>query len=198
MHQRKSLPLLLAICFLLFAPAHAETDKRAVALIEAARAQIGVTRIYDGAYTRLSYPNGDVAPERGVCSDVIIRAYRQAFGHDLQQEIHRDMEKAFSAYPRHWGLKTTDTNIDHRRVPNLQTFFTRRGTKLQNSAPNDYRPGDLVTQTVAERLPHIVIVSDKRSADGRRYLVIHNIGAGVQEEDSLFEFPVTGHYRYFP
>ncbi|MDR1890263.1 MAG: DUF1287 domain-containing protein [Zoogloeaceae bacterium] len=190
--------LLLTICVLLLPAAHAETDPRAIALIKAARAQIGVTRIYDGSYTRLSYPNGDVAPERGVCSDVIIRAYRQAFGHDLQQEIHRDMKQAFSAYPRHWGLKTTDANIDHRRVPNLQTFFTRHGARLQNKSAPDYRPGDLVTQTVAERLPHIVIVSDKRSADGQRYLVIHNIGAGAQEEDSLFKFPITGHYRYFP
>ncbi|GHT85207.1 DUF1287 domain-containing protein [Betaproteobacteria bacterium] len=199
MDKRNSLRLLLAIVGFLFLPfAHAETDQRAAALISTARAQIGVTRIYDGAYKWIPYPNGDITPERGVCSDVIIRAYRQAFGHDLQQEIHQDMEKSFSTYPHHWGLKTTDTNIDHRRVPNLQTFFTRRGAKLHHSARNDYRPGDLVTQTVAGRLPHIVIVSDKRSADRQRYLVIHNIGAGVQEEDSLFEFPVTGHYRYFP
>jgi uncharacterized protein YijF (DUF1287 family) len=187
---------------LLLSAAHAQTDdrvdRRASALIAAARSQIGVTRVYDGAYARLAYPNGDVAPERGVCSDVVIRAYRQAFGHDLQQALHQDMKKSFSAYPRHWGLKTPDANIDHRRVPNLQTFFTRQGAKLQSHAPKDYRPGDLVTQTVAERLPHILIVSDKRSKDGQRYLVIHNIGAGAQEEDRLFEFPITGHYRYFP
>lgn len=108
------------------------------------------------------------------------------------------MKKSFSAYPRHWGLKKPDPNIDHRRVPNLQTFFTRQGAKLQNSATQDYRPGDLVTQTIAERLPHILIVSDKRSTDGQRYLVIHNIGAGAREEDRLFEFPITGHFRYFP
>ncbi|GHT90335.1 hypothetical protein FACS1894101_2730 [Betaproteobacteria bacterium] len=129
---------------------------------------------------------------------MVIRAYRQAFGHDLQQALHQDMKKSFSAYPRHWGLKKPDPNIDHRRVPNLQTFFTRQGAKLQNSATQDYRPGDLVTQTIAERLPHILIVSDKRSTDGQRYLVIHNIGAGAREEDRLFEFPITGHFRYFP
>ena len=195
MTKRNPFFLLLAFCWLFVASAHAEPDKRAAALIKAARSQIGVTLFYNGDYARLAYPNGDVPMERGVCSDVVIRAYRKAFAHDLQQEVHRDMAKSFSAYPRHWGLKTTDTNIDHRRVPNLQSFFTRQGAKLQNS---DYRPGDVVTQIVAGRLPHIVIVSDKRSADGQRYLVIHNIGAGAQEEDTLLKFPISGHYRYFP
>jgi uncharacterized protein YijF (DUF1287 family) len=193
----------LALCFLLLAPAHAQTGganerERARALVEAARAQIGVTRVYDGSYARIAAQNGDIGMERGVCSDVIIRAYRQAFRHDLQTAVHQDMEKAFSAYPQRWGLKKPDSNIDHRRVPNLQVFLTRRGAKLQNSTAKDFRPGDLVTQTVAGRLPHIVIVSDKRSADKQRYLVIHNIGAGTQEEDTLTAFPITGHYRYLP
>ncbi|MDR2637545.1 MAG: DUF1287 domain-containing protein [Zoogloeaceae bacterium] len=187
---------LLAACLFLASPAHAGPDQRALALVDAARAQIGVTRFYDGGYQRLDWPNGDVDVERGVCSDVVIRAYRQAFQHDLQVAVHQDMKRAFSAYPRRWGLKTPDRNIDHRRVPNLQVFLTRRGAKLE--AEEAFRPGDLVTQTVAGHLPHIVIVSDKQSADGKRYLVIHNIGAGTVEEDTLLTFPITGHYRYFP
>ncbi|MDR0717049.1 MAG: DUF1287 domain-containing protein [Azoarcus sp.] len=189
------LSALLAVCALFSAPARAEPDKRALALIEAARAQIGVTRIYDSGYQRLAWPNGDVDMARGVCSDVVIRAYRRAFRHDLQVAVHQDMKRAFSAYPKLWGLKRPDPNIDHRRVLNLRVFFARRGAELQGK---DFQPGDLVTQNVDGRLPHIVIVSDKRSKDGKRYLVIHNIGAGTQEEDSLAAYPVTGHYRYFP
>jgi uncharacterized protein YijF (DUF1287 family) len=180
---------------LLSSLARADPDPRATALVEAARAQIGVTLEYDGSYQRLAWPGGDVDRTRGVCSDVVIRAYRQAFRHDLQVAVHQDMKRAFSAYPKLWGLKAPDRHIDHRRVPNLQVFFTRRGAKL---GTEDFLPGDLVTQTVAGRLPHIAIVSDKQSADGRRYLLIHNIGAGAREEDTLLAYPVTGHYRYFP
>ncbi len=172
---------------------------RAASLVSAARAQIGVTRFYDGAYAKLSYPNGDVAQERGVCTDVVIRAYRKAFGYDLQKAVHQDMASHFSAYPKFWGSKAVDANIDHRRVPNLQAFFSRRHARLEVSdAPDAYLPGDLVTQMVSGRLPHIVIVSDRRSADGRRPLIIHNIGAGAKEEDGLFGHPITGHYRYLP
>lgn len=173
----------------------AQPQTQATALIEAARAQINVTRFYDGSYQRLTYPGGDVDIERGVCTDAIIRAYRQALEHDLQQAVHEDMRNAFSRYPNLWGLKQPDRNIDHRRVPNLQTFFNRRGAKLSGQ---DYQPGDLVTQMINGKLPHIVIVSDKLNKDRTRYLVIHNIGNGAQEEDVLNVFPVTGHYRYFP
>ncbi len=175
------------------------TSPKAAKLILAARTQIDVTRFYDGAYVNLAYPNGDVLEERGVCTDVIIRAYRKAFGLDLQKAVHEDMTAHFSVYPKTWGLKTTDANIDHRRVPNLQTFFKRRRAQLQVSDEiSNYRPGDLVTQMIGGKLPHIVIVSDKRSPDGKRPLVIHNIGSGTQEEDSLFSYPITGHYRYLP
>jgi uncharacterized protein len=166
------------------------------ALIKAAQAQIGKTVHYDPAYVSLKYPGGDVPEERGVCTDVVIRAMRTAWSADLQKLVHEDMAANFSAYPKKWGLSRTDRNIDHRRVPNLQTFFKRKGLSLpvtQNAA--DYQPGDLVTCTVAGKLPHIMIVSDKRTPDGRPY-IIHNIGQGTREEDRLFEFPLTGHYRW--
>ena len=167
-------------------------------LLAAARAQIGVTVEYDPAYVKLAYPGGDVPADRGVCTDVVIRAMRKA-GVDLQKELHEDMVRDFSSYPKQWGLKSPDANIDHRRVPNLMTFFARHGKKLpvtQDAA--DYRPGDLVTCLVARNLPHIMVVSGKVSpADPKRHLIIHNIGDGAQEEDRLFEFPITGHFRYF-
>lgn len=161
-----------------------------------ARQQIGVTTEYDPAYVSLSYPGGDVPQDRGVCTDVVIRAMRQLH-FDLQKEVHEDMKKNFSAYPsrKNWGLKRTDKNIDHRRVPNLRTFFTRKGWSVPVSQkPADYLPGDLVTCTVAGSLPHIMIVSDRKNKDGVP-LIIHNIGNGTQEEDDLFTFPITGHYR---
>lgn len=166
----------------------------ALTLPEAARQQIGVTVEYDPAYVLLPYPGGDVPQDRGVCTDVVIRALR-LLGLDLQQAVHEDMKAHFAAYPKLWGLKRPDKNIDHRRVPNLQTYFTRRGWKLPlTHAPEDYRAGDLVTCLVADTLPHIMVVSDRKSADGTP-LIIHNIGRGTQEEDALFAFPLTGHYR---
>ena len=164
-------------------------------LVAAARTQIGVTVKYDGKYEKLAYPGGDVPLERGVCTDVLIRAYRK-LGIDLQKLVHEDMTKAWSAYPRLWQLKGTDPNIDHRRVPNLQAYFTRHGTSLgASSKAGDYLPGDIVTWSVPPRLPHIGIVSTEKSAQGTP-LVKHNIGAGTQLEDMLFAFPITGHYRY--
>ncbi len=163
-------------------------------LPELARRQIGVTVEYDPAYVSLEYPGGDVPEERGVCTDVVIRALR-LLNFDLQKEVHEDMKRHFSAYPGRWGLKGPDKNIDHRRVPNLQTFFKRRGWQLpvtQNAA--DYKPGDLVTCLLGDYLPHIMIVSDRKSEAGTP-LIIHNIGAGTEEEDCLFAFPMTGHYR---
>lgn len=165
-----------------------------VALVEAARAQIGVTTRYDGAYRKLEYPGGDVPEELGVCTDVVIRAYR-ALGADLQVLVHEDMKSHFGEYPKNWGLKRTDRNIDHRRVPNLRTFFKRHGTSLSPSKKaNDYLPGDLVTWRLSSGLPHIGVVSDA-SKEGRP-LIVHNIGAGVVEDDVLFAFTVTGHYRF--
>lgn len=164
-------------------------------LIEDARAQIGVTISYDPAYRRLAFPMGDVDPSTGVCTDVVIRAYRQQ-GLDLQALVHQDMKKDFDSYPKRWGLKTPDRNIDHRRVPNLQTFFSRHGTTLPVSRlPDAYRPGDIVTWMLPGNLPHIGIVSSRKTARGVP-LIIHNIGRGTQEEDILFAYPVTGHYRY--
>jgi uncharacterized protein YijF (DUF1287 family) len=164
-------------------------------VVAAARAQIGVTTTYDPSYVGLSYPNGDVPIERGVCTDVVVRALRTAHGFDLQQVVHTDMRSNFSAYPTSWGLSRPDKNIDHRRVPNLRRYLERRGFSLPVSAdPTDYRPGDLVTCSVPPHLPHIMIVSDRRTRAGVP-LVIHNIGAGTAEEDRLFDFEITGHYR---
>lgn len=163
-------------------------------LPELARRQIGVTVEYDPAYVSLEYPGGDVPEERGVCTDVVIRALR-LLNFDLQKEVHEDMKRHFSAYPGRWGLKGPDKNIDHRRVPNLQTFFKRRGWQLPvTQTAADYKPGDLVTCLLGDYLPHIMIVSDRKSEAGTP-LIIHNIGAGTEEEDCLFAFPMTGHYR---
>jgi len=167
-------------------------------LLQGAEAQIGKTLSYDPNYRKLDYPNGDVPLKTGVCTDVVIRAFR-AVDLDLQVLVHKDMRKAFSKYPNHWGLKTTDRNIDHRRVYNLQTFFKRQGVALPISQnPNDYLPGDLVTWMVSpENLPHIGIVARQKTRDSKRWLIIHNIGRGAQKEDILFKYKITGHYRYF-
>ncbi len=154
---------------------------------------------YEGAYVRIQYPGGDVPANTGVCTDVIIRSYR-AVGIDLQQQVHEDMRDHFGAYPsrRIWGLTRPDSNIDHRRVPNLQTFFARHGMSLPISdTAEDYRPGDLVTWMVAGNRPHIGIVVNQRGRSGR-YMIVHNIGAGPRLEDMMFEYPITGHYRYLP
>ncbi len=151
---------------------------------------------YDGSYRKIPYPGGDVPDNIGVCTDVIVRAYR-AVGIDLQKEVHQDMKAHFALYPKKWGLRQPDTNIDHRRVPNLQVFFSRKGQKLlANQKPETYRPGDLVTWTIPGNLPHIGLVIDRYSADGKRPLIVHNIGKGPQIEDILFTYPITGHYRY--
>jgi uncharacterized protein YijF (DUF1287 family) len=166
------------------------------ALIDAARKQTQGRVVYDGSYVRLAYPMGDVPADRGVCTDVIIRAYR-AVGIDLQQLVHEDMRADFAAYPRHWGLTRPDSSIDHRRVPNLQTFFTRQGARIRGaSTAADYQPGDLVTWMLPGNLPHIGFVSDRRDEPSGRPLIIHNIGAGPVEDDILFDYPITGHYRF--
>jgi uncharacterized protein len=165
-------------------------------LVSAARSQVGVTLSYDPAYSRLSFPGGDVARIKGVCTDVVIRAYRDAFGVDLQALVNADMKRNFGAYPKRWGLRGTDRNIDHRRVPNLQTFLARQGAKLDiPTARTGWRAGDIVTSLVGGTLPHIGIVSDRTGASGN-LLVIHNIGAGTREEDALFNHRITGRYRW--
>ena len=165
------------------------------ALVEAAREQIGVTVSYDPAYRRLDYPGGDVPAERGVCTDVIVRAYRR-LGVDLQVLVHEDMSAAFEAYPPFWGLSRPDRNIDHRRVPNLAVFFARHGEALGTAGPAaEFAAGDVVTWRLDSGLPHIGIVSDRRNAAGVP-LVIHNIGRGVMQEDVLLAYEVTGRYRY--
>ena len=176
--------------------AHAQPASRAKRLVAAARGQVGVTLTYDPTYSRLGFPMGDVPRDKGVCTDVLIRAYRDAFGMDLQALVNADMKRVFGAYPRRWGLARPDSNIDHRRVPNLQTFLSRKGAARPVSGNAiDWAPGDIFTSMIGGRLPHTGIVSDRRGAGGRP-LVIHNIGRGAQEEDALFAYPLTGHYRW--
>jgi uncharacterized protein YijF (DUF1287 family) len=169
---------------------------RAKQLIAAARWQVGVTLVYDPNYTRLGYPGGDVPRSKGVCTDVVVRAYRDAFAIDLQREVHEDMAANFSSYPRRWGLAGADSNIDHRRVPNLETFWARQASRLpipEHAA--EWQPGDLFTLLIDGRLPHTGIVSDKLATNGNP-LVIHNIGAGAREEDALFAYQLTGRFRW--
>jgi uncharacterized protein YijF (DUF1287 family) len=166
-------------------------------LVEAAESQIGVTLAYDPAYRKIAYPGGDVPRAIGVCTDVIVRAYRDGLGVDLQQRVHEDMKQAFSAYPKLWGLASADSNIDHRRVPNLRTFFERQGAALPVSSDGaDYRPGDVVSQKLPDGRPHIGIVSARLNGAGTAPLVIHNIGRGAREEDVLFAYEITGRYRF--
>jgi uncharacterized protein len=175
--------------------ATAPASPKAAQLIAAARKQIGVTVNYDPAYTSLAFPGGDVPRSRGVCTDVVIRAYRDAFGVDLQALVNADMKSNFAAYPKIWGLKSADKNIDHRRVPNLQVFLKRSNAALVlSNDPSDWQPGDIFTSLVGGRLPHIGIVSNRKS--GRTPLAIHNIGSGTREEDVLFAHKLTGHYRW--
>ncbi len=185
----------------------AQSATLAQRLNSAALERLASNVTYDPAYVSIKYPMGDVPAHTGVCSDVIIRSYR-AVGLDLQELVHKDMRRAFGKYPKRWGLKRTDKNIDHRRVANLRVFFTRHGKALKISAKAaDYKVGDLVswdlsgTKTsslIHTKLPHIGIVTDKRSNDGKRPLIVHNIGQGPKLDDMLFDYKITGHYRYLP
>lgn len=151
---------------------------------------------YDPAYYAMAYPNGDVPADRGVCTDVVIRAYRK-LGIDLQKEVHEDMHAHFAEYPKNWGLTRTDRNIDHRRVPNLMTFFTRKGSAQPISrSATDYQPGDIVCWDLGRGLTHIGIVSDQLSSDKKRPLIVHNIGSGQELADCLFSYTMIGHYRF--
>ena len=173
--------------------AHAGTNNVDIAV--AARRQIGVTVKYNAAYTPIPYPNGDISRESGACTDVVIRALRDARKFDLQKHVHEDMRLHFREYPRDWGLDKPDRNIDHRRVPNLKCFFTRKGwSRPVTKNPADYDPGDIVTVTLGRTIPHIMVVSDRKSPAGRP-MIVHNIGSGVKEEDVLFAFTITGHFR---
>ena len=165
-------------------------------LLEAAQKRTTQQVTYDGSYLAIAYPMGDVPVTQGVCTDLVIRAYRSV-EIDLQQLVHEDMQANFSVYPKIWNLHSTDTNIDHRRVPNLQTFFKRNGRELTVSQEvGDYKPGDLVTWMLPGNLPHIGIVSNQIAQGSKRPKIIHNIGRGPVEDDILFKYPVTGHYRY--
>jgi uncharacterized protein len=169
---------------------------RATAFARAAQAQVGKTVSYDPAYVKLAYPSGDVPIEGGVCTDVVIRAFR-ALGVDLQVAVHKDMVANFDEYPDIWGLSVPDPNIDHRRVRNLQTYFTRRGYSMPvTERAADYLPGDIVTGDVSGRA-HIAIISTVPAPDGSHYCLVHNIGAGTRIEDKLITFSLTGHYRPF-
>lgn len=178
----------------------AQAQFSAAKLVSDTRSQIGVTTRYDASYQKLDYPNGDVAIGGGVCTDVVIRGLRHQ-GFDLQQLLHVDMRAHFAQYPKLWRLKGPDKNIDHRRVPNLQRYFTRQGwaLKLPDSAAaravDTFMPGDLVTWMLPGNLPHIGIVSDKKAFFGSNYWVLHNVGQGTQEQDVLASWPQIGHFR---
>lgn len=180
------------------APSYAQEGADATdQVVTAALQQLDQTLYYDPSYQRLAYPGGDVPLDRGVCTDVVVRAFRKA-GVDLQVLVHDDMKAAFSAYPQQWGLARPDPNIDHRRVPNMMTFFKRKNRALPHSEdPAAYRPGDVVAWRLPGGRLHVGIVSNVRAPDTRRYLMVHNIGAGAKLEDILFAFDIIGHYRYF-
>ena len=163
-------------------------------LVSAARSQIGVTTLYDPAYVRLSYPGGDVPIDRGVCIDVIIRAYRDAFDFDFQEHVHKDMKANFAAYPKIWGLSGTDKNIDHRRVPNVETWLVRHGHELPAT---DWQPGDLISCRVGGNLPHVGILSSRKDRSGN-WLAIHNIGLGTLEDNRIWAYGQKRRFRFLP
>ncbi|GAA4044660.1 DUF1287 domain-containing protein [Flavobacterium chungnamense] len=205
------LPLILLVILFSFGCKKAEknklkTENISVAAIEnpstfeeklsnAAISIIDENVVYTPDYVSLKYPNGDVPAKTGVCSDVVIRAYRK-LGIDLQKEVHEDMKANFSKYPTKWGFKKTDTNIDHRRVPNLEVFFERKGKKLKvSNNPNDYKTGEIVTWMINGKLPHIGIITYKKSIDGNP-IIVHNVGGGQVAEDCLFSWEIVGHFKY--
>lgn len=192
--MRLSLTILFTFIISVFISAQ-ETDfykRLSNAAIELTKDKV----VYDPRYYTIPYPNGDVPADKGVCTDVIIRAYRK-LGIDLQKKIHEDMKANFSKYPKKWGMKSTDKNIDHRRVPNQATFFSRFGSvkKISDKA-EDYIVGDIVTWDLGRGITHIGIVTDRMSADKKRPLIVHNIGQGQVLQDCLFSYKVTGHYTY--
>ena len=178
-------------------PLPANASPQLKQMLDGAIAQAGVTTSYDPSYVSLDYPGGDVPQETGVCSDVVVRAFRKA-GIDLQKEIHEDMKAARSDYPTKWGATTTDANIDHRRVLNLMAYFRRHGKSLPVIFSGaDYQPGDIVAWDLTMGIDHIGIVTNILSDSGDHYLIVHNIGTGTRVEDVLFNWTIKGHYRYF-
>lgn len=189
-------PISILLCTLCSLTALYGQSDFSTRLAEAAFELTGDAVSYDPGYYSISYPNGDVPPDRGVCTDVIIRAYRKV-GIDLQKEVHEDMLANFDKYPKLWGLSRPDANIDHRRVPNLMRYFARHGSaKPVSIRAEDYSPGDIVFWNLGGGIMHVGIVSGKRSADGGRYMIVHNIGGGQVLEDCLFRYEITGHYIY--
>jgi len=165
--------------------------------VDAAIEQSKVTTGYDPSYVKLDYPNGDVSSDTGVCSDVVVRAFRKA-GIDLQKEVHEDMTRAWSEYPKKWGARGTDSNIDHRRVLNLMTYFDRQGKSLRVTNDRaDYLPGDVVAWDLSDGNEHIGILTNLSSEADQHYLIVHNVGAGARVEDVLLAWKIVGHYRYF-
>jgi uncharacterized protein YijF (DUF1287 family) len=197
MNFQKISLILISLLFYLNLPSQVKDrdfpEKLSTAALELTKDKV----TYDPSYFSIPYPNGDVPANKGVCTDVVIRAYRK-LGIDLQKEVHEDMKKNFDKYPKKWGLKKTDTNIDHRRVPNLMTFFSRKGTvKKIFGNPEDFVPGDIVTWDLnGNGLTHIGIVVNKKSRDNKRFLIVHNIGGGQITEDCLFSWKITGHYVF--
>lgn len=168
-----------------------------VRMIEGAIEQTNQTFYYDPTYVQIDYPNGDLPLERGVCTDVVVRAFRKG-DVDLQKDVHEDMKRSFNAYPTKWGLTKPDSNIDHRRVPNLQTYFTRRGKSLPTTTDSDdYKPGDVVSWDLGGGLDHIGIVTNLWSPETKNYLIVHHMNGGARIENVLFSWHITGHYRYF-
>jgi uncharacterized protein YijF (DUF1287 family) len=188
--------ILLIILFLNFNLCFSQTGIEQVELSDCALELTKQKVTYDPSYFSIDYPNGDIPSDKGVCTDVVIRAYRK-IGIDLQKNVHEDMKANFGTYPKIWGLKTTDKNIDHRRVPNLMTYFKRKGAeKTISDKAEDYLPGDIVCWNLCGAITHIGIVVDKKSADGKRNLIVHNIGGGQVLADCLFDYKIIGHYRY--
>lgn len=178
-------------------PLHESASAELKLLVQSALEQTKVTTGYDPSYVSIDYPGGDVPLETGVCSDVVVRAFRKA-GIDLQKQIHEDMKRAWSSYPNNWGATRPDSNIDHRRVPNLMVYFDRKGkTRPTTSNPEEYLPGDIVAWDLGNGVDHIGIVVNQWSESSQRHLVVHNIGRGARCEDVLFNWKITGHYRYF-
>ena len=192
--MKKIILLLLFTGNFCYGQAGNEPNKLAEAALQLTEQKV----TYDPSYFSIPYPNGDVPSTVGVCTDVVIRAYRK-LGIDLQKEVHEDMKANFLKYPKLWGLKTTDKNIDHRRVPNLMTYFKRNyAEKPITQNPIDYLPGDIVCWNLGGAITHIGIVSNQKSNDNMRYKIVHNIGAGQVLQDCLFDFKIIGHYRYLP
>ena len=193
MHMKN---ILLIISFLIFNGCFSQTETKQITLSESALELTKQQVTYDPSYYSIDYPNGDVPSGKGVCTDVVIRAYRK-INIDLQKEVHEDMKANFSLYPKIWGLKSTDKNIDHRRVPNLMTYLKRQGSeKSISNNPSDYQPGDIVCWNLGGAITHIGIVVDRKSTDGKRNLIVHNIGSGQVLADCLFAYKIIGHYRH--